>query len=93
MIHGIYVDIPGLEVTDYMTVKLPKRNHLSVNDTVTIGAYLQGQVGVLLFLAHLQTRQVRVLQLQTILLPEVLRYGAFNCLTTLKLQRKPVNLK
>lgn len=55
--------------------------------------YLQGQVGVFLLLAHLQTRQVGVLKLQAVLLPEVLRHCTFNCLTALKLQRKSVDLK
>lgn len=56
-------------------------------------SYLQGQVGVLLFLAHLQTWQVGVLQLQVVLLSEVLRHCAFNCLTIFKLQRKPADWK
>lgn len=58
-----------------------------------IRPYLQGQVGVLLFLAHLQTWQMGVLQLQVVLLSEVLRHRAFNCLTIFKLQRKPADLK
>lgn len=58
-----------------------------------MGLYLQGQVGVFLFLAHLQTGHVGVLQLQIVLLSEVLSHCAFNCLTVFKLQRKSVNLK
>lgn len=54
-----------------------------------IWPHLQRQVGVLLFLANLQARQVRVLQLQVVLLSEVLGYCALNCLAVLKLQRKP----
>lgn len=48
---------------------------------------------MLLFLAHLQTWQMGVLQLQVVLLSEVLRHRAFNRLTIFKLQRKPADLR
>lgn len=65
----------------------------STNASIRVRPYLQRQVGVFLFLAHLQTRQVGVLELQVVLLSEVLRHGAFDCLTVLKLQWKSVGLK
>lgn len=77
-------------------IYLPKTHFTSIWQwihTVTIRPYLQGQIGVFLFLAHLQTRQVGVLQLQVVLLSEVLRHCAFNRLTILKLQRKSADLK
>ena len=64
-----------------------------MNDAVTVTPYLQGQVGVFLFLAHLQTRQVGILQLQIVLLSEVLRHRALDRLAILELQRKPVDSK
>ena len=74
---------------------LPKTDLTSFGRGIplNVSPYLQGQVGVLLLLAHLQTGQVGVLELQAVLLSEVLRHGAFNCLTALKLQRKPEDLK
>lgn len=55
--------------------------------------YLQRQVGVLLLLAHLQTWQMGIFQLQVVFLPEVLGHSALHRLTVLKLQWKSVDLK
>lgn len=82
--HGIFDDLTS---KDYFS-SMWQWNH-----TVTLSPYLQGQVGVFLFLAHLQTRQVGILQLQIVLLSEVLSHCAFNRLTILKLQWKSVDLK
>ena len=46
-------------------------------------SYLQGQVGVFLLLAHLQTGQVGVLQLQAVLVFEVLSHRALHRLPVL----------
>ena len=54
-------------------------------------SYLQGQVGVLLLLSHLQAGQVRVLELQVVLLSEVLGHGALHCLAILQLEGKPAD--
>lgn len=74
----------------------PEKHFFYVRERVKLGyclgsiwPHLQRQVGVLLFLANLQAGQVRVLQLQVVLLSEVLGYCALNCLAVLKLQRKP----
>lgn len=58
--------------------------------TKTPPSHLQGKVGVLLFLAHLQAGQVRILELQVVLLFEILRDGALHGLSILKLQWEPV---
>lgn len=46
---------------------------------------------MLLLLAHLQTRQVGVLELQAVLLPEVLGYRALHGLAVLQLEGEPCN--
>lgn len=57
--------------------------------TKTPPSHLQGKVGVLLFLAHLQAGQVWILELQVVLLLEILRDGALHGLSVLQLQREP----
>lgn len=52
------------------------------------GSYLKGQVGVLLFLPHLEAGQMGVFELQAVLLFEILGNGALHCLSVLELQRK-----
>lgn len=44
---------------------------------------------MLLLLANLETREVRVFQLQVVFLLEVLSHCALHCLTALQLQGKP----
>lgn len=46
---------------------------------------------MLLLLAHLQTRQVGVLELQAVLLPEVLGHRALHGLAVLQLEGEPCN--
>lgn len=52
------------------------------------GSYLKGQVGVLLFLPHLEAGQMGVFELQAVLLFEILGNGALHSLSVLELQRK-----
>lgn len=58
--------------------------------TITWQPHLQGQVGMLLFLANLQAGQVGILELKVIFLLEILCHCALHSLSTLQLQGKPV---
>lgn len=51
-------------------------------------SYLKGQIGVLLFLPHLEAGQVGVFELQAVLLFKILGNSALHSLSILKLQRK-----
>lgn len=64
------------------------RGHPTVQDS---DPYLQWQVRVFLLLTHLETGQVRVFQLQTVLLLKILSYCALHSLPILQLQREPRN--
>ncbi len=55
-------------------------------------SYLKGQIGVLLFLPHLEAGQVGVFELQAVLLFEILGNGALHSLSILKLQRKSAEM-
>lgn len=57
------------------------------------GSYLKGQVGVLLFLSHLEAGQMGVFELQAVLLFEILGDGALHSLSVLELQRKSAGEK
>lgn len=51
-------------------------------------AHFQGQVGVLVLLANLQARKVRIPQFHFVLVQEVFRHRAFHGLTVVQLQWK-----
>ncbi len=55
-------------------------------------SYLKGQIGVLLFLPHLEAGQVGVFELQAVLLFEILGNGALHSLSILELQRKSAEM-
>ena len=69
-----------------LLLTFPKAGMLNGAEAST---HLQGQVCVLLLLANLETREVRVFQLQVVFLLEVLSHCALHCLTALQLQGKP----
>ncbi len=55
-------------------------------------SYLKGQIGVLLFLPHLEAGQVGVFELQAVLLFEILGNSALHSLSILELQRKSAEM-
>lgn len=90
--------LAGHDVTDLHSVSdTPRRlnRHRSDGEDKSSGAreggkdkkdpppHLQGKVGVLLFLAHLQAGQMWILELQVVLLLEILRDGALHGLSVL----------
>lgn len=52
-------------------------------------SHLQGEIGVLLLLPHLQAGQVWILELKVVFLLEVLSHCALHGLPVLQLQREP----
>lgn len=69
-------------------VTLFNRGHPTAQDS---DSYLQWQICVFLLLSHLETGQVRVFQLQTVLLLKILSYCALHGLPILQLQGEPRN--
>lgn len=95
--------LAGHDVTDLRSVRTHLAGYIGITRTgeskirwikmserrKTPQSHLKGKVGVLLFLAHLQAGQVRILELQVVLLLEILRDGALHGLSVLQLQWEP----
>lgn len=78
-------DVADLQSTNRWVQELGTRYH----GNSKAFSHLQGEIGVLLLLPHLQAGQVWILELKVVFLLEVLSHRALHGLPVLQLQREP----